>query len=177
MKLKGSKTEKNLRAAFTGESMARNKYTYFAEVAKEEGYEQIAGVFLETAGNEMVHAKQELKLLGEIGNTKANLKAAAVGEHREWTEMYAQFEQVARQEGFTEIADFFKSMAEVEEHHEKRYLALLNDVKEKNASGKEKEVVWKCRNCGWGKTEVEAPNECPGCKAPQSAFELYGTAY
>ena len=130
MELKGSKTEKNLEAAFAGESQARNKYTYFAAVAKEEGFEQIAGIFLETAENEREHAKKEFDFLKWIGNTKTNLKAAAEGEHYEWTEMYPGFERVAREEGFTEIANFFKEVAEVEEQHEKRYLALLRNLQE-----------------------------------------------
>lgn len=177
MKLKGSKTEKNLRAAFTGESMARNKYTYFAEAAKEEGFEQIAEVFSETAENEKVHAKRALGFLKEVGSTKANLKVAAEGEHREWTEMYVQFEQVAREEGLTEIADFFKGVAQVEEEHEKRYLALLKDVGKKNVFKKDKEVIWKCHSCGWFKTGMEAPSECPTCRSPQSSFGLLGSLY
>jgi len=128
MELKGSRTEKSLEAAFGGESQARNKYTYFAAVAKEEGFEQVAATFLETAENEKEHAKKEFDFLKGIGDTKANLKAAAEGEHYEWTEMYPEFERVSREEGFTEIANFFKEVAEVEEQHEKRYLTLLRNM-------------------------------------------------
>lgn len=177
MKLKGSKTEKNLRAAFTGESMARNKYTYFAEEAKKEGFEQIAEVFIETAENEKIHAKRALSFLKEVGKTKANLKAAAEGEHQEWAEMYAQFEQTAREEGFREIANFFKGVAEVEEQHEKRYLALLKDVGKKNDAKKDEEVVWKCRSCGWLYKDIEAPNECPTCGSYHNDFTLLHQIY
>ncbi|MDO8688329.1 MAG: ferritin family protein [Dehalococcoidales bacterium] len=177
MKLKGSKTEKNLRAAFTGESMARNKYTYFAEAAKKEGFEQIAEVFSETAENEKVHAKRALDFLKEVGSTQANLKAAAEGEHREWTEMYVQFEQVAREEGLTEIADFFKGVARVEEEHEKRYLAMLEDVDKKNVFKKGKKGTWKCSSCGWLYEDIEAPNECPTCRSPQGYFGLVESVY
>jgi rubrerythrin len=167
MELKGSKTEKNLEVAFAGESQARNKYSYFADVARKDSYEQIAGVFMETSENERVHARRELEFLQGIGDTETNLKEAADGEHYEWTEMYPEFERVAREEGFTEIADFFKRVAEIEEQHEKRYLELLKNVKSK----KDKAVVWKCRNCGWIYEDIEAPNECPTCKMPQSGFE------
>ena len=138
MELKGSKTEQNLLAAFAGESQARNKYTYFAAVAKEEGLEQIAGIFLETAENEREHAKREFDFLKGIGTTNANLKAAAGGENYEWTEMYPGFERIARDEGFTEIADFFKEVAEVEEEHEKRYLALRKNLEGGNVFKKDK---------------------------------------
>lgn len=171
MELKGSQTEKNLREAFTGESMARNKYTYFAEVAQKEGYEHIADVFLETAENERVHAKKELDFLGGIGDTKANLKAAAEGEHQEWTEMYAGFERVAREEGFSQIAAFFKGVAKIEGQHEKRYRALLKEVAEKKVFKKDKAVIWKCRSCGWFQEEVESPRECPTCGSLQSSFQ------
>ncbi|MDO8687377.1 MAG: ferritin family protein, partial [Dehalococcoidales bacterium] len=172
MKLKGSKTEKNLRAAFTGESMARSKYTHFAEAAKKEGFEQIAEVFSETAENEKIHAKRVLDFLKEVGNTKANLKAAAEGEHREWTEMYVQFEQIAREEELTEVADFFKGLARVEEEHEKRYLALLKDVNKKNVFKKGKKGTWKCSSCGWLYEDIAAPNVCPTCRSPQGYFGL-----
>lgn len=173
MELKGSKTEKNLEVAFEFESKARNKYTYFADVAKKEGFEQIAGIFLEVAENEKEHAKREFAFLKGIGDTETNLKAAAEGEHYEWAEMYPQFEQIAREEGFTEIADFFKGVAEVEEQHERRYLTLLKDVHGGKVFKKDEKVVWKCRSCGWlGKNELEAPNECPTCKLPQSGFEV-----
>ncbi|MDP2651318.1 MAG: ferritin family protein [bacterium] len=171
MELKGSKTEKNLMAAFAGESQARNKYTYFADVAKEEGFEPVAEVFLETANNERAHAKREFDFLKGIGDTNANLKAAAEGEHYERTEMYPEFARIAREEGFNEIAAFFKGVAEIEERHEKRYLALLNDVQKKKAAKKDKAAVWKCRSCGWISRDVAAPGECPTCKMPQSSFE------
>ena len=177
MDLKGSKTEKNLEAAFTGESQARNKYTYFAAVAKEEGLEQIAAIFLETAENEREHAKKEFDFLKGIGDTKVNLKAAAEGEHYEWNEMYPEFERVAREEGFTEIADFFKEVAEVEEQHEKRYLALLKNVQKRKVFKKDKVVKWKCRNCGYIHEGTEAPKGCPVCAFPQSYYELLAENY
>ena len=172
MELKGSKTEQNLLAAFAGESQARNKYTYFSTVAKEEGFEQIAGIFLETAENEREHAKKEFDFLKSIGDTNANLKAAAEGEHYEWTQMYPEFERVAREEGFSEIAGFFKEVAEVEEEHEKRYLALFKNLKERKVFKKDKVVRWKCRNCGYTHEGTEAPEECPACGVPQSYYEL-----
>jgi rubrerythrin len=172
MELKGSKTEQNLWTAFAGESQARNKYTYFAQVAKEAGYEQISGIFLETAENEREHAKREFEFLKEIGDTAENLQAAADGEHYEWTDMYAGFEKTAREEGFEEIADFFKEVAEVEEQHEKRYLALLKNVKEGKVFKKDKVVRWKCRNCGYIHEGPEAPETCPACAFPQSYYEL-----
>ena len=177
MELKGSKTEQNLLTAFAGESQARNKYTYFAAVAKEESLEQIAGIFLETAENEREHAKKEFDYLKGIRDTAANLKAAAEGEHYEWTEMYAEFEQVAREEGFTEIADFFKEVGEVEEEHEKRYLALLKNLKEGKVFKKDKVVRWKCRNCGYVHKGTEAPEKCPACGFPRSYYELMAENY
>jgi len=188
--LKGSKTEKNLLAAFAGESQARNRYTYFAEVARKEGYEQIAAIFEETAWNERAHAQREFEFLnggeveiqagypaGVIGDTRANLKAAAAGEHHEWTEMYPVFEKVAREEGFTEIADVFKEIAEVEEQHEKRYLALLKNVEEGKVFKKDRPVKWKCRNCGYVHEGPSAPEECPACGYPQSSYELLRENY
>ena len=172
MELKGSRTEQNLLAAFAGESQARNKYTYFAKVAKEEGFEQIAGIFLETAENEREHAKREFDFLKGIGDTKENLKAAAEGEHYEWTQMYPEFEKVASDEGFSEIADFFKEVAEVEEEHEKRYLALLQNLEEGKVFKKDEIVRWKCRNCGYIHEGTEAPEECPACGFPQSYYEI-----
>jgi len=163
MELKGSKTEQNLLTAFAGESQARNKYTYFSAVAKEEGFEQIAGIFLETAENEREHAKREFDFLKGIG---------AAGEHYEWTQMYPEFEQAARKEGFSEIASFFKEVAEVEEQHEKRYLALLKNLKEGKVFKKDKVVRWKCRNCGYIHEGAEAPEKCPACAHPQSYYEL-----
>ena len=177
MELKGSKTEQNLLAAFAGESQARNKYTYFSAVAKEEGFEQIAGIFLETAENEKEHAKREFNFLKGIGITKANLQAAAEGEHYEWAQMYPDFEQVAREEGFTEIADFFKEVGEVEEEHEKRYLALLKNLKEGKVFKKDKVTRWKCRNCGYVHEGDEAPIQCPACAFPQSYYELMAENY
>ncbi len=177
MELKGSKTEQNLLAAFAGESQARNKYTYFATVAKEEGFEQIAGIYTETAENEREHAKREFDFLKGIGNTRANLKAAAEGENYEHTQMYPEFERVAREEGFSEIADFFKEVAEVEEEHEKRYLALLKNLKEGKVFKKDKVVRWKCRNCGYIHEGTEAPEECPACGFPQSNYELMTENY
>jgi len=177
MKLKGSKTEQNLLTAFAGESQARNKYTYFATVAKEEGFEQIAGIFLETAENEREHAKREFDFLNGIGNTNANLETAAEGERYEWTQMYPELEQVAREEGFSEIADFFKEVGEVEEEHEKRYLALLKNLNEGRVFKKDKVVRWKCRNCGYIHKGTEAPEKCPACDFPQSYYELMAENY
>ncbi|HIE50865.1 MAG TPA: rubrerythrin family protein [Armatimonadetes bacterium] len=177
MQLKGSKTEENLKAAFAGESQARNKYTYFASVARKEGFEQIAAIFQETADNEKEHAKRIFKFLEGIGNTAANLEAAAAGEHYEWTEMYPEFERVAREEGFTEIANFFHEVAEVEEQHQKRYLALLKNVQEGTVFKKDQVVRWKCRNCGYVHEGAEAPQTCPACAHPQSFFELLAENY
>lgn len=177
MELKGSKTEQNLIAAFAGESQARNKYTYFAMVAKEEGFEQIAGIFLETAENEREHAKREFDFLKGIGNTKANLKTAAEGENYEHTRMYPEFKQVAREEGFSEIADFFKEVGEVEEEHEKRYLALLKNLNEGKVFKRDKVVRWKCRNCGYVHEGTEPPEKCPACGFLQSYYELMAENY
>lgn len=170
--LKGTQTEKNLQAAFAGESMARNKYSYFASRAKKEGYEQIAAIFTETADNEKEHAKMWAKILGEIGDTRANLKAAADGENYEWTNMYKEFEAVAIQEGFDQIAAYFKEIAEVEEEHEKRYLALLKNLEEGKVFKRDTEVKWQCRNCGYIHVGTEAPKECPACLHPQSYYQL-----
>ncbi len=175
--LKGSKTEENLKAAFAGESQARNKYTFFASVARNEGFEQISGIFLETADNEKEHAKRIFDFLKGIGDTKANLRAAAEGENYEWTKMYPGFEKVAREEGFTEIAEFFKEVAEVEEQHEKRYLALLKNVSEGKVFKKDRPVKWKCRNCGYVHEGKTAPEVCPACKHPQSFYELLCECY
>ena len=172
MELKGSKTEANLRAAFSGESEARNKYTYFASVAKKEGYEQIAAIFLETAENEKEHAKLHFKYLQGIGDTKSNLADAAAGENYEWTDMYATFAKEADEEGFTEIAATFRGIAEVEKHHEERYRKLLENIEEGNVFKKGSIVVWKCRNCGHIHVGQEAPKVCPVCKHPQSYFEI-----
>ena len=177
MELKGSKTEQNLMAAFAGESQARNKYTYFSAVARESGFEQIAAIFLETAENEREHAKREFDFLKGVGDTAGNLKAAAAGENFEWTDMYPSFEREAREEGFTEIADFFKEVGEVEEEHEKRYLALLKNVRDGKVFKKDKVVRWKCRNCGYVHEGTEAPERCPACDFEQSYYELMAENY
>lgn len=172
MQLKGSRTEENLKAAFAGESQARNKYTYFASAARREGFEQIAGIFEETADNEKEHAKRLLKFMDGIGSTAANLKAAADGENYEHTTMYKEFEQTARQEGFAEIADVFREIGEVEEHHEARYLKLLKNLTEGTVFRKETPAKWKCRNCGYVHEGVEAPAVCPACAHPRAYYEI-----
>jgi rubrerythrin len=188
MNLKGSETEKNLLKAFAGESQARMRYTYFASIAKKEGYEQISGFFTETADNEKEHAEIFFKHLepiggelleitaeypaGKIGTTKENLLAAAEGEKLEWGTLYPEFEKIAREEGFNKIADSFKEIAEVEEQHEKRYRKLLENVKTNSVFKKEKIVRWKCRNCGYVHEGKEAPKVCPSCKHPQAYYEL-----
>ncbi|MEG6614994.1 rubrerythrin family protein [Peptococcaceae bacterium 1198_IL3148] len=177
MNLKGSKTEKNLMAAFAGESQARNKYTYYASVAKKEGYQQIAAIFEETANQEKEHAKKEFKFLSGIGNTKENLQDAVNGENYEWTEMYKEFAEVARQEGFEEIAIFFDNVAKVEKEHEERFVALLKNLEEGKVFKKDEEVVWRCRNCGHIHTGNEAPEMCPTCAHPQAYFEVAARNY
>ena len=172
MDLKGSKTEENLWKAFAGESQARNKYSYFSSAAKKEGYEQIGEIFQITADNEKEHAKIWFKLLNGMGNTLENLKAAAGGEHYEWTEMYKGFAEEAKQEGFTDIARLFSMVAEIEKHHEERYLALLKNIEEDQVFKKTGEKIWMCRNCGHIYVGENAPNECPVCSHPQSYFEL-----
>ena len=172
MELKGSKTEKNLWEAFAGESMARNKYTYFASKAKKDGFEQIAAFFLETADNEKEHAKIWFKLLGGIDGTMNNLKSAAAGENDEWTEMYARMEKEAREEGFDKIADLFKGVAAIEKEHEERYLALLKNIEEDTVFKKNQKTVWICRNCGHIVDSAEAPEKCPVCDHPQAYFQL-----
>ena len=172
MDLKGTKTEANLKDAFSGESQARNKYTYWASVAKKEGYEQIAGIFLETADNEKEHAKKLFKFLNGITDTKTHLKEAAAGENYEYTNMYVEFEKIAREEGFTEIADIFREIGEVEEEHEKRFLALLKNIEEGRVFKRDEEVKWKCRNCGYVHKGKEAPELCPACAHPQAHYEL-----
>ncbi|MFY9505056.1 MAG: rubrerythrin family protein [Dethiobacteria bacterium] len=176
-KLKGTKTEKNLKKAFAGESMARNNYTYFASKAKKEGYEQISAIFLETADNEKEHAKMMVKLLNGIGTTEENLAAAADGEHYEWTEMYKRFAGEAREEGFDEIAEIFEAIGRVEQQHEQRYRALLKNLKEGKVFEKDSEVAWKCRNCGYIHTGKTAPQICPACKHPQAYYELKAENY
>ena len=172
MELKGSKTEKNLYAAFAGESQARNKYTYFASVAKKEGFEQIAAIFLDTANNEKEHAKMWFKELGALNDTATNLKSAADGENYEWTDMYAQFARDAEEEGFTELAKKFRMVAEIEKSHEERYLKLLNNVEMKKVFEKSEEIMWQCRNCGHLVIGKKAPQVCPVCAHPQSFFEV-----
>ena len=175
--LKGSRTEANLLAAFAGESEARNKYTYFASQAKKDGYEQISAFFTETAENEKEHAKLWFKQLGLLGTTAENLKAAAEGENYEWTEMYKEFAEVAREEGFDDIAFLFDGVAAVEKHHEERYLALLANVEEKKVFARDAEMIWICRNCGHIHVGNEAPVVCPTCAHPQAYFQLYVKAY
>ena len=172
MELKGSKTEQNLWAAFAGESQARNKYTYFASVAKKEGYEQIAAIFEATANNEKEHAKMWFKALGELGNTAENLLHAAIGENYEWTEMYEQFAQEAEEEGFTKIAAQFRMVAKIEKAHEERYRALLNNVEMQAVFAKSEMTMWECRNCGHLVMGKKAPELCPVCEHPQSFFEV-----
>jgi rubrerythrin len=183
--IKGTKTEKNLLIAFAGESQARNRYTYFASAAKKEGFEQISGIFLETAENEKEHAKRFFKFLeggdieiqasypaGIIGNTAGNLEAAADGEKMEWTTIYKEFEGVAMDEGFKEIASVFKEISEVEEQHETRYRKLLKNIEEGKVFKRDTVVKWKCRNCGYIHEGKEAPEKCPACVHPQSYYEL-----
>ena len=177
MELKGSKTEKNLWTAFAGESQARNKYTYFASAAKKEGYEQIAAYFEETAGNEKEHAELWFKALGELGDTKANLQAAANGEHYEWTEMYAEFAKVAEEEGFKALAAQFRGVAAIEKRHEERYLKLLSNINKGIVFKREEVKVWVCRNCGHVYIGKEAPKVCPVCSHPGAYFELLNENY
>lgn len=177
MELKGSKTEANLKAAFSGESEARNKYTYFASVAKKEGYEQIAAIFLETAENEKEHAKIHFKYLQGIGDTKSNLADAAAGENYEWTDMYARFAKEADEEGFKEIANRFRQIGEIEKHHEERFRKLLDNVEDGTVFKKGSIVIWKCRNCGHIHVGVNAPEVCPVCAHPKSFFEVQAENY
>ena len=172
MELKGSRTEQKLATAFAGESQARNKYTYFASVAKKEGYEQIAEIFLKTADNEKEHAKMWLKHLGGIGTTAENLAAAAAGENYEWTDMYDGFAKVAEEEGFTQIAYQFRAVAAIEKAHEERYRALLNNVEMQKVFEKSEETIWECRNCGHLVIGKKAPGVCPVCAHPGSFFEV-----
>ncbi|MDO5558534.1 MAG: ferritin family protein [Oscillospiraceae bacterium] len=172
MNIKGTKTEKNLEAAFAGESQARNKYTYFASVAKKEGYEQIASIFEQTAANEKEHAKLWFKALGALNKTADNLKAAADGENYEWTDMYESFAKDAEEEGFPELAAQFRAVGQIEKAHEERYRALLNNVEMKAVFEKSEETMWECRNCGHLVMGKKAPDVCPVCKHPQSYFEV-----
>ena len=177
MELKGSKTEKNLQAAFAGESEARNKYTYFASKAKKDGFNQIAAIFEETAANEKEHAKLWFKLLQGIGSTAENLKAAADGENHEWTEMYPSFAKVAREEGFDRIAEMFEGVAEIEKKHEERYRKLLANVEGDLVFSKDGDVIWQCSNCGHICVGKKAPDVCPVCNHPQSYFQVLAENY
>lgn len=177
MELKGSKTEKNLMEAFAGESQARNKYTYFASVAKEEGYEQIAALFLETAENEKEHAKIHFKYLNGISDTKANLAAAAAGENYEWTDMYDRMAKEADEEGFTEIAAKFRGIGAIEKEHEARFRRLLENVENGEVFKRGSITIWKCRNCGHIVVGTEAPKVCPVCNHAQSYFEVKAENY
>lgn len=168
----GTKTEKNLQEAFAGESQARNKYTYFANVAKQEGYDQIAEIFLKTAGNEMEHAKIWFKELGHLGSSAENLLAAAEGENYEWTDMYDQFAKDADEEGFPELAEKFRKVAAIEKSHEERYRALLNNVEMQKVFEKSEECIWECRVCGHLVIGRKAPDVCPVCGMSQSFFEV-----
>ena len=176
-KYAGTQTEKNLEAAFAGESQARNKYTYFASAAKKEGYEQIASLFLRTADNEKEHAKMWFKELKGIGDTKENLAAAADGENYEWTDMYDRFAKEADEEGFKEIANRFRQIGEIEKHHEERFRKLLDNVEEGNVFKKGSIVIWKCRNCGHIHIGMDAPEVCPVCAHPKSFFEVQAENY
>ncbi len=176
-KYKGTKTEQNLLSAFAGESQARNKYTYFASVAKKEGYEQIASIFEQTANNEKEHAKMWGKELGLIGNTQDNLKSASEGENFEWTDMYVGFAKTAEEEGFVELAKKFRAVANIEKHHEERYRALLKNVETKQVFEKSEIKVWECRNCGHIIVGKSAPQVCPVCNHPQSYFEIMNENY
>ena len=179
MELKGSKTEQNLMTAFAGESQARNKYTYFASKAKKEGYEQIAAIFQETADNEKEHAKILFKLLngGEIGTTAENLNAAADGENYEWTDMYAEFAKIAKEEGFDHIAYLFEEVGKIEKEHEERYLKLLENVKDGKVFEAGEVKIWKCRNCGHIVVGSKAPEVCPVCSHPKAYFEIKAENY
>jgi len=177
MNLKGSKTEQNLWAAFAGESQARNKYNYFASVAKKEGYEQISAIFAKTADNEKEHAKMWFKALGELGNTAENLLHAAEGENYEWTDMYATFAKEAEEEGFVELAAKFRMVADVEKTHEERYRKLLHNVEMQEVFKKSEITMWECRNCGHLVMGKQAPELCPVCAHPQAYFEVRAENY
>jgi rubrerythrin len=188
--IKGTKTEQNLLKAFAGESQARNRYEFFAKVAKNEGYEQIAELFMKTAAQEQQHAKRFFKFLeggdveitamypaGKIGTTAENLKAAAMGENEEWTALYPDFAEVAREEGFTQVAVAFKMIAKVEAEHENRFLALLKNVEEEAVFVKEETQRWECRNCGYTHEGLKAPEACPACLHPKAYFEVKAENY
>ena len=176
-KYSGTQTEKNLMEAFAGESQARNKYTYFASVAKKQGFEQIAAIFIKTAENEKEHAKLWFKELSGIGDTAENLAAAAEGENFEWTDMYDGFAKTAEEEGFPELAARFRLVGEIERHHEERYRALLRNVETAEVFRKSEVKVWECRNCGHIDVGTEAPAVCPTCNHPQSYFEVHAENY
>ena len=178
-KYSGTKTEKNLEAAFAGESQARNKYTFFASKAKKDGYEQIAAIFTETADNEKEHAKMWYKELhgGAVEPTEVNLEAAADGENYEWTDMYKGFADTAREEGFVELAEEFEAVAAIEKSHEERYRKLLDNVREKKVFSKDGDAIWVCRNCGHIVVGKEAPEVCPVCAHPQAYFEIKAENY
>lgn len=177
MDLKGSQTEKNLWAAFAGESQARNKYSYYASRAKKDGYVQIANIFSETADNEKEHAKIWFKLVEGIGDTKANLAAAAAGENEEWTSMYPGFAKVAREEGFDKIAALFEAVAKIEKEHETRYKLLLANIDEGKVFKAEEKVIWQCLNCGYVCESPKAPEKCPVCDHPQAYFQRVAKNY
>jgi rubrerythrin len=177
MELKGSKTEANLWKAFAGESQARNKYTYYASKAKKDGYEQIAAIFEETAGNEKEHAKLWFKALDGIGTTEENLKAAAAGENQEWTQMYAEMAKTAEEEGFLNLAAQFEGVGRIEKTHEERYLKLLENLKKGEVFKKGEKVMWFCRNCGHVEIAENAPAVCPVCHHPQSYFQIKAANY
>lgn len=177
MELKGSKTEKNLMAAFAGESQVRNKYTYFASVARNEGYEQIAAIFETTANNEKEHAKLWFKELGALSNTAANLASAAAGENYEWTDMYDTFAKEAEEEGFSALAAKFRMVAAVEKSHEERFRALLSNIEMQKVFEKSEETIWECRNCGHLVIGKRAPLVCPVCAHPQAYFEIHKENY
>ena len=176
-KYSGTKSEKNLMEAFAGESQARNKYTYFASVAKKQGFEQIAALFLKTAENEKEHAKLWFKELSGIGDTAENLQAAAEGENYEWTDMYDGFAKVAEEEGFSELAEKFRLVAAIEKSHEERYRTLLKNIEAAEVFKKSSVKVWECRNCGHIVVGEKAPEVCPTCNHPQSYFEIHAENY
>lgn len=176
-KYAGTQTEKNLEAAFAGESQARNKYTYFASKAKKEGYEQIAAIFLKTADNEKEHAKMWFKELSGLNDTSENLKAAADGENYEWTDMYDDFAKTAEEEGFHELAEKFRMVAAIEKRHEERYRALLKNVETAEVFAKSEVRIWECRNCGHIVVGTNAPEICPVCAHPQAYFEISAENY
>ena len=177
MELKGSQTEKNLWAAFAGESQARNKYTNYASKAKKDGYVQISNIFTETANNEKEHAKIWFKLVEGIGETTANLKAAAAGEHDEWTSMYPGFAETAKKEGFDKIASLFEAVSKIEKEHEERYQLLLLNVEQDKVFKRDEKVIWQCSNCGYVCSSPEAPELCPVCSHPKAYFQMIAKNY